>query len=74
MTSTMSSVSCAAQMPYVVREADAARLLSISIGLLRKWRQKGGGPPVGKLNATVVYRVSDLTAFADAAIASQGAA
>ena len=74
MPSTMSSASCAPQMPYVLREAEAAQLLGISIGLLRKWRQKGGGPRVGKLNAAVIYRVSDLTAFADAAIASQEAA
>ena len=74
MTSTMSSVSCAPQMPFFVREAEAARLLGVSIGLLRKWRQHGGGPRVGKLNAAVIYRVSDLTAFADAAIASQEAA
>ena len=74
MTSTMSSVSCAPQMPFFVREAEAARLLGVSIGLLRKWRQHGGGPRVGKLNASVVYPLVSLREFADAVVASQGAA
>ena len=56
------------QEPLAIREAEAARLLGVSIGLLRKWRQHGGGPKFAKLNSAVIYRVADLTAFLESSI------
>lgn len=57
------------QEPLAIREAEAARLLGVSIGLIRKWRRIGGGPKFAKLGgASVAYRVADLTAFLESSI------
>ena len=60
---------------YAVRENDVARMLGVSLGLVRKWRRIGDGPKFAKLGgASVAYRIDDIRAFMDAAIARTEAA
>jgi hypothetical protein len=49
--------------PLVVREGDAARLLSVSVAALRRWRRERRGPPFVRLERCVGYRMTDLDAF-----------
>lgn len=51
-------------MEYV-NEKKAAEHLSVSVSLLRKWRQRRLGPPVVKLAGRCLrYRLQDLDAYA----------
>lgn len=47
----------------VVRESQAARLLGVSIGALRRWRLERRGPSFVRMERCVGYRVSDLESF-----------
>ena len=47
----------------LMTEAEAAKLLRVSIGLLRKWRSTGEGPKFIKLIKLVRYEMSDLQEF-----------
>jgi len=47
---------------------DVAILWNISTNTLRKWRWEGKGPKFVKLGARVVYRESDVLAYAAANI------
>ena len=49
---------------------DVAALWSISTNTLRKWRWEGKGPKFVKLGARVVYRESDVMAYAQENIKS----
>ena len=49
--------------PLFVNEREAARLLSVSVAALRRWRREGRGPRVTRIEHCVRYRVSDLEAF-----------
>jgi hypothetical protein len=51
------------ETPLVVREGDAARLLSVSVAALRRWRRERRGPPFVRLERCVGYRLADLDAF-----------
>lgn len=44
----------------LLSEKEVAELLSLSVGLLRKWRYAGQGPPWLKLSRSVRYRRSSL--------------
>ncbi len=50
-----------------VRTHEAARLLGLSPRTLEKYRCHGSGPTFRKLGGRVVYAVTDLDAWADAA-------
>ena len=46
----------------VVRPAEAASLLSVSLSLLKKWRVQGGGPRFVRLGGRAIgYRRADLS-------------
>jgi len=53
------------QERLLVDERDAARMLSVSVQLLRKWRATGDGPCCIRLGRCVRYAVSDLQRFID---------
>jgi hypothetical protein len=46
-------------------ERAAARMISCSVALLRKWRLFGQGPAYCKIGRLVRYRQGDLSAFLD---------
>lgn len=46
-------------------ERDAAKIISCSVALLRKWRLFGEGPAYCKIGRLVRYRQEDLSAFLD---------
>ena len=52
----------------VLKEAEAAYLLNLKVGTLRRWRWSGHGPPFCKLHGAVRYRQSDLEAYIEAQI------
>lgn len=47
-------------------EHDAARVISCSVALMRKWRLFGEGPTYCKIGRLVRYRQADLDAFLEA--------
>jgi hypothetical protein len=47
----------------LVTEGEAARILRVSLGSLRRWRRQGSGPVYRKLGRTVRYRPNDLSDF-----------
>jgi hypothetical protein len=47
----------------LVREAEAARLLGLSVRTLQKWRWSGKGPEFLRLNGAVRYHRGDLDRF-----------
>ena len=51
----------------LLREAEAAEILSIEVATLRRWRWSGIGPRFRKLGAAVRYHPNDVSAFIDAA-------
>jgi len=51
----------------LMREADAARLLELSVRTLQKWRWSGKGPEFLRLNGAVRYNRADLFRFISAA-------
>ena len=46
-------------------EKEVAQLLSVSVGLLRKWRYGGEGPPWLRLSRAVRYRLDKLEAWVE---------
>ncbi len=51
----------------LLSEREAARLLSLGVQTLRKWRWAGQGPRFRKLGAAVRYSEADLHEFVEAA-------
>ena len=47
-----------------VTTADAAKITTLAVSTLENMRVRGGGPPFVKLGRRVVYRRSDLLAYA----------
>jgi hypothetical protein len=47
-------------------EREAAKILSCSVAVLRKWRLLGKGPAFCKVGRLVRYSEADLAAFLDA--------
>jgi excisionase family DNA binding protein len=49
----------------LINEHEAARLLSLSLSTLRKWRASGEGPAWLKLGASVRYRRQDIADYCE---------
>lgn len=48
-------------MEKLLKEYQVARLLNMSLGVVRKWRKEGSGPPYMRIgNNTIRYRESDI--------------
>jgi predicted DNA-binding transcriptional regulator AlpA len=47
----------------LLRESEAAELLSLKVATLRRWRWSGDGPGFVKLGSSVRYRLSDIEDF-----------
>jgi hypothetical protein len=58
----------------VVREAEAARILAVSVAALRRWRREGRGPTFVRMERCIGYRLSDLESFLDKNPCSPGKA
>jgi predicted DNA-binding transcriptional regulator AlpA len=52
---------------HLLGEAEAARILGLSVKTLRRWRWAGQGPGFRKLGRAVRYASSDLQAYIAAA-------
>ncbi len=51
----------------LLRETEAAPILSVEVATLRRWRWAGKGPSFHKIGAAVRYDPADLDAFIAAA-------
>ena len=51
----------------LLREAEAAEILSVEITTLRRWRWSGIGPRFRKICSAVRYHPDDLSEFIEAA-------
>jgi excisionase family DNA binding protein len=51
------------EVATLLTEAEAANLLRVSLGSVRRWRQEGRGPVFRKLGRSVRYRPADLADF-----------
>ena len=47
----------------MVDEHEAARMLAMSVAMLRKWRWLKEGPRYRKIGRRVVYQIADIDAF-----------
>ena len=47
----------------VIREAEAARLLGVSVSALRRWRRERRGPTFVRIERCIGYRICDLESF-----------
>lgn len=47
----------------LLRETEAAELLSVPVPTLRGWRVRGGGPPFVKMGSLVRYRPADIDSY-----------
>src|SRR5690348_2213074 len=52
-------------------EREAAALLNVSVGLLRKWRRLGTGVPPVKLGRLIRYQPASIQAYIDACSAER---
>ena len=50
-------------LPRLVDERQAARLLAVSVGLLRKWRRQSCGPAFTRCGRCVRYNVDAIQNF-----------
>ncbi len=53
--------------PRLLKEREAASILSVEIATLRRWRWAGKGPRFLKIGGAVRYDPADLVAFIDKA-------
>ena len=51
----------------LLREAEAAEILSVEVATLRRWRWSGIGPRFRKICSAVRYHPDDLAEFIEAA-------
>ncbi len=57
----------ATHIPTLLKETEAAEILSVEVATLRRWRWAGGkGPRFIKIGAAVRYDPADLVAFIEA--------
>jgi hypothetical protein len=49
--------------PQMINEKQAARILSVSVGALRRWRHDGRGPQFARVERCVRYDIRELTRF-----------
>jgi helix-turn-helix protein len=47
-------------LPQMLSEKQAARILSVSIAALRRWRREGRGPEFARLERCVRYNVKSI--------------
>ena len=52
--------------PRLLKEGETARLLTVEVATLRRWRWAGKGPRFIKIGGAVRYDPTDLTAFIEA--------
>ena len=57
----------------LLNERDVARLTSLSVATVRRWRLLGQGPRYIKIGAAVRYRQSDVAAWLESRPASREA-
>jgi predicted site-specific integrase-resolvase len=50
-------------LPQMINEKQAARVLSVSVAALRRWRHEGRGPQFARLERCIRYDVRELTRF-----------
>jgi predicted DNA-binding transcriptional regulator AlpA len=51
-------------MQALLNEKDVARMLSVSVATVRRWRLLGAGPNCVKVGGSLVrYKLSDIDAF-----------
>jgi predicted DNA-binding transcriptional regulator AlpA len=55
-----------AQLRRMIKEDEAAQILGIKVGTLRRWRSARMGPPYVKMGFAVRYDTADLQAYMDA--------
>jgi hypothetical protein len=53
-------------VPVVIRERSAAKMLGVSTAALRRWRREHRGPAFVSMERCVGYRVADLERFLSA--------
>lgn len=56
----------------LITEREAARLLGVSVALLRKQRYLGTGCPYVKINRLVRYRIEDIDSYVSASPNARG--
>jgi hypothetical protein len=49
--------------PQMVSEKQAARILAVSIGALRRWRREGRGPEFTRLERCIRYNVKSIESW-----------
>lgn len=54
------------QEAQLVNEKQAARILSVSVAALRRWRRENRGPTVIRCEGCVRYAISDISEFIQA--------
>lgn len=54
MTKTRTKTEPEMNMGPLMREAEAAKFLAVTIRALQAWRQRGGGPPFVRLGARAI--------------------
>lgn len=52
-------------IPALLTDCEVAIVLGMSVSAVRRWRIKGGGPPIVKIGKSVRYRQADLQDFID---------
>lgn len=50
-------------MDQLLTERDAAKILHVSVQLLRKWRAMGTGPKYVRLGRCIRYALSDIESY-----------
>jgi len=50
----------------LLKEGEAAKILSLEVATLRRWRWSGRGPRFLKLGGAVRYELADIEAFKEA--------
>lgn len=59
-------------VPKFVTEKEAAELLRVSCGLLRKWRNEGGGPRYVRMGRAIRYPYPGLVEFVESVTTAGG--
>jgi hypothetical protein len=51
------------EVPQIVREREAAKILAVTPASLRRWRREHRGPAFVRLERCIGYRLADLDEF-----------
>jgi hypothetical protein len=52
-----------ATLPQMINEKQAARILSVSVAALRRWRHENRGPKFARLERCIRYNIRELAQF-----------